>query len=132
MAYSNKNQPKVSSRDFTKDLVLKNNDESYHRLMNMIKEYTSVLTKSKVTTHQIRNIFGEIKKADSHTKLWKLEVHLAYMAGRNDSNQVYKDFTEMLIRLIRETENAEDLVKFKEFFTALVAYHKFNEKFNSK
>lgn len=114
---------------FTKNLVLETNEKNYHDLVDAVKKYTAALAK-KVTTHQIRVLFGKAIKMTNAASLWKLEVDLAYMAGRNEGNYEFRDFAIMLSNLIRET-NDDNLDKFKEFFKMLVAYHKYNEKFNA-
>jgi CRISPR type III-A-associated protein Csm2 len=116
---------------FSSDLVLHTNEKNYHTLIDKVKAYTRVLVDNKITTHQLRNIYHQAKHANSASELWKLEVTLAYLAGRNESNRKFKDFAEMLSRLIRETKE-DTLDNFKEFLTTVVAYHKFNEKFFGK
>jgi CRISPR-associated protein Csm2 len=112
---------------FTEERVLHTSD--YQQLIDLVKTYTRELVDKNISTHQLRNIFNEANRAKSASELWKLEVKLAYLAGRNESNRKFKDFTEMLTRLIRAT-NDDTLRNFKEFLTALVAYHKYHEKFS--
>ena len=121
---------------FTPELVLETDEEKYqkkyNKMMDDLKAYTATLVKSRVTTHQIRNIFSGIIKAQKPLDLWKLQVNLAYIAGRNERNFELKDFTEHLSMIIRAVKTPEQLDLFKEFFKALVAYHKYNEKFGNR
>ena len=76
---------------FTEQLVLHTQKDSYHTLVDHVKNYTAQLA-TKVTTHQIRVLFGKAVKQKTAAGLWKLEVDLAYMAGRNESNHEFRDF----------------------------------------
>ena len=123
--------PKVKANVFTPELVLNMKKGDYHTFIDLAKAYTAQMVRSKITTHMIRNLYGKAIKQKSAASLWKLEVDLAYMAGRNESNREFKEFAMMLSRIIRATTD-DNLADFKEFFKTLVAYHKFNEKFNGK
>lgn len=57
-----------------------------------------------------------------------MEVQLAYLAGRNEANKDFRIFVDVLTNLIRNANSLERLSKFQEFLTAIVAYHKYNEK----
>ncbi|RMG16518.1 MAG: type III-A CRISPR-associated protein Csm2 [Bacteroidetes bacterium] len=132
--HKNRNKEDLTPK-FTEKLVLGTTDENYHQLIGLTSRYAKTLVegkeRDKVSTHMLRNIFGEAKRQTTAAGLWKLEVKLAYLAGRNESNYKVKKLTEMLTRLIRKTTD-ENLENFKDFFTALVAYHKYHEKFSSK
>lgn len=87
--------------------------------------------KNKVSTSQIRKIFGAIKQiqADfgkSKGEIILLEPKLAYAVGRDNKNKTkIKDFYELLSPLIREVK--EDKARFQNFvnvFESIVAYHK--------
>ncbi|MEZ4775449.1 MAG: type III-A CRISPR-associated protein Csm2 [Bacteroidia bacterium] len=119
---------------FTTQLVLHEPEKDYQTLADHVKNYTHFLVKdknNKVTTHQLRILFNKAIKQDEPKDVWKLEIDLVYLAGRNDSNKVFKGLTETLTRLIRGVRDEKTLENFKEFFKMLVAYHKYNEKFNA-
>ncbi|MDW8019136.1 MAG: type III-A CRISPR-associated protein Csm2 [Chloroherpetonaceae bacterium] len=102
-------------------------ESNYHELIDRIKRYTGYIAK-RITSHQLRNIFNKVKKVKQPEELWKMEVQLAYLAGRNEANKDFRIFVDVLTNLIRNANSLERLSKFQEFLTAIVAYHKYNEK----
>lgn len=113
-------------------LVLDCTSDTYQDLIETVKRYTALLVKGhqSVSTTQLRHIYGEVKKADSVKNLLRLQVRLAYLAGRNESNNKFRALTDKLSFLIRSIKSQKQLENFQEFCTALVAYHKYNEKFH--
>jgi len=82
-----------------------------------------------VSTHQLRNIFQEIKKAKEVASLKLIRPNLAYIAGRLDKKEA-KVFVAFLDSLIKEVKDENSLENFKDFMEAIVAYHKFYGKVN--
>lgn len=76
-----------------------------------------------VTTHQLRNIFHDVKKAKDIMELKLLRPNLAYIAGRLE-NENGKTFVALIDALIKEA-NEKNIDSFKEFMEAIIAYHKF-------
>lgn len=87
-------------------------------------------TLDKVSTSQIRKVFGSIKRiqadfAKSKGEILLLEPKLAYAVGRDKNKTKIKDFYNLLSPLIREVK--EDKARFQNFvnvFESIVAYHK--------
>ena len=129
---NSKQSRKYTEDYFTKEVVLKPDENNYRDYISRVKSYSEELVRYKVTTSQVRNIFSLILPLDNPKSCWTIEPKLAYLAGRNESNQKLKFFVDRLIILIREIESPEELKNFKSFFEALVAYHKYNEKFKSQ
>jgi len=99
-------------------------DELFTRIEEFVKEYAKDLT-----THQLRNIFQEIKKANDIASLKLIRPNLAYIAGRLDGNKKNeKTFVAFLDSLIKEVKDDNHLENFKDFMEAIVAYHKFHGK----
>ena len=120
--------------------------------MNEIAEAKSQqFVKGKITTNQIRNIFGEIArmrnefdKAEKGKKyqaarksLILLKPKLAYAVGRQQRKEQkqtmenYKSTFYKLIDLVESTEEANRegaLQRFFDFAEAIVAYHKYFEE----
>lgn len=108
-------------------------EPNYHELIERVKRYTGYIAKAnRITSHQLRNIFNQVKKVKQPEELWRMEVQLAYLAGRNESNKDFKTFVDTLSNIIRHTKTMEHLRKFQEFLTAIIAYHKYNEKFSQQ
>ncbi len=84
-----------------------------------------------LTTSQIRNIYGAVKKMqmkgqlDSH-KLLMLKPKLAYTAKRADNNgaRLLKDVLTQAIDQVGNDQ--EKFNRFVDFFEAILAYHQFH------
>lgn len=94
------------------------------KYLDNIKNYVYKERKG-ITTSQLRNIFSEIKriKQDDLGKLKNLRVNLAYISGRSEKRQM-KNLCTLLDDLIKEV-NKNNLENFKNFFEAIIAYHKY-------
>lgn len=84
---------------------------------------------NKVTTSQIRNIYGTVKKLemrgwDIQTKrqLLLLKPRLAYAAGRHGGGVV--ELKDIISIAIDHVNNEADFKRFCQFFEAILAYHK--------
>lgn len=118
----------------TESLVLNYTSDTYQDMIDTVKKYSRllVLGKNAVTTTQLRNIYNSVKNVKKPEMLLPLQVRLAYLAGRNESNFKFKALVDRLSLLIRNVKNETQLSHFIEFFTALIAYQKYYEKFTSK
>jgi CRISPR-associated protein Csm2 len=94
-------------------------DAIFEKTEDFVKKYGK-----DVSTHQLRNIFQEIKKAKDVASLKLIRPNLAYIAGRLDNEEV-KTFVAFLDSLIKEVKDETTLENFKDFMEAIVAYHKF-------
>lgn len=75
-----------------------------------------------MTTSQIRNIFSEVKKMKyDKYKIELLRPQLAYTAGRHPE---VVPLQEVLDAAIKEIDEEDKFYKFKDFFEAIVAYHR--------
>ena len=86
---------------------------------------------AKVSTSQIRNIFGTVKKLEMKSsedpipELVLLKPKLAYVAGRHDKIDGLKCLRDVLSRAIDlVAEKKERFPNFCKFFEAILAYHK--------
>ena len=81
-----------------------------------------------LTTSQIRNVFGVVKKMeingfDAH-EFVLLKPKLAYAAARANTDGTHA-FAEILTRAIDAVdENEKKFARFVDFFEAILAYHK--------
>ena len=83
-----------------------------------------------LTTSQIRNIYGAVKKMqmkggelDTH-KLLMLKPKLAYAAKRHGGGvETLKDVLTQAIDLVED--DSKNFNRFVDFFEAILAYHKF-------
>lgn len=119
--------------ELTDSLVLDYSTETYQTMIDKVKKYSEILVSGKyaVTTTQLRNIYTSVKKAKKPEELLPLQVKLAYLAGRNESNYRLKALADRLSSLIKNVKTETQMKHFVEFFTALIAYQKYHEKFSS-
>ena len=95
-----------------------------------------VLKGERVTTSQIRNIYGTVKKLEMMKggtgvmdRLIMLKPKLAYTAGRHDKVpglKILRDILSNAIDLVSEGGQTKDirLERFYQFFEAILAYHR--------
>jgi CRISPR-associated protein Csm2 len=81
-----------------------------------------------LTTSQIRNIFGMVKKMETEgfdaNKFILLKPKLAYAAARANADGTHA-FAEVLTRAIDVVDDdAKKFARFVDFFEAILAYHK--------
>lgn len=96
------------------------------------KRFASENKKQKITTTQIRNAYGTMKKLEMEMINWDvrklhqlqlLKPRLAYAAGRHKGTGV-KDLKTVISKAIDCVDNQETFIRFCQFFEAIVAYHK--------
>jgi len=74
-------------------------------------------------TSQIRNVFDRVKRMEyDEYKVPLLRAKLFYVAGRHSEMSPLKDILSDALKLIDEKEKFD---RFKDFFEAIVAYHKY-------
>ena len=75
-----------------------------------------------MTTSQIRNIFSEVKKMKfDKYKIELLRPQLAYTAGKHHE---VAPLQEVLDEAIKGIDDESKFDRFKDFFEAIVAYHR--------
>ncbi|PLV58083.1 type III-A CRISPR-associated protein Csm2 [Thermotoga sp. KOL6] len=112
-------------------------------LVREAERLSQELKKLKLNTTQLRKFHGYLTKIWSkyiyrkneysdHPEVFRKEIlddihfmkiFLAYQVGRGQSG--VEKLKETLEPLIDEIENGKDFEKFKKFYDAIVAYHKF-------
>ncbi|OYT58597.1 type III-A CRISPR-associated protein Csm2 [Thermoplasmatales archaeon ex4484_30] len=103
------------------------------KLVEDAKKFGEYLGKNGLTTSQIRNIFSDVKKLDKYdtdkTNLLLLRPKLAYVAGRHGKRtKVIKELHEVIDACIIQVKDNQSLKNFKDFFEAIIAYHKYYGK----
>lgn len=75
-----------------------------------------------MSTSQIRNVFDDVKKMEyDDYELQMLRPKLAYTAGRHKE---VEDLQEILDEAIKKIDGETKFKYFKDFFEAIVAYHR--------
>ncbi len=75
-----------------------------------------------VSTHQVRRIYNEVKKAENRIALQLLRPKIVYTIARNKEDY----FLSSLEKVIREVKDDPQVPDCITFFESVVAYHKFH------
>ncbi len=130
----NRNQQQTSFDEQWFPKILDMHRSATNELIDKIKKFVENNARD-ITTSQLRNIFGDIKKAELHQLPLK-RPKLAYIMGRTDNRKKGMfELLNLLDDLLKEIgkadtkENQEEKrLGFLAFFEAVLAYHKFFEK----
>ena len=106
--------------------------EDVQKFLDLSEKFGELSTKyqdrrrNKMTTTQLRGIFQEVKRLDDRFDMSKIPLNLlrpklAYQKGRFE---VLEPLTRVLTHMIKNIDDDESLKGFKEFFEAIIAYHK--------
>lgn len=112
------------------DLIFNRSPEKDNEFIDAVKNKVES-NKEKITTSQLRNIFSTIKSLEysekNKTKINLLRVKFAYISGRSDKREMneMKNLCEFLDKLILQIKDEKSWKEFKDFFEAIIAYHKF-------
>ena len=104
-------------------------DDTAAQMVKFAEGFGKFLKKNKVTTSQIRNAYGNMKKLEmsgwqsrTQREVLLLKPRLAYAAGRH-RNGLTK-LKEVMDSAIDAVEDKESFQRFCQFFEAIVAYHR--------
>lgn len=116
------------ARDITKnsEKILKKETLEDIELFLKLTEKFGELCSKKISTSQIRAIFTKVKRLSDNFESCKKDLNLlrpklAYQKGRFAD---LEPLTNVLINLIKNVKDDSTLKGFKEFFEAIIAYHK--------
>ena len=115
----------------TDKILKKGTLEDINLFIDLSEKFGKLCSKYKfkqktISTSQIRAIFQTVKRLpddfeSSKKHLNLLRPKLAYQKGRFE---VLEPLTRVLIHLIKNVNDNDTLEGFKEFFEAIIAYHK--------
>lgn len=104
-------------------------EESAPEMVAFAEKLGGYLQSTRVTTSQIRNAYGNVKKmemvgwsAATRRQLVLIKPRLAYAAGRHRGG--LEELKKVLDVLIDAVDEEEKFQKFCQFFEAVLAYHK--------
>ncbi|MFX0094797.1 MAG: type III-A CRISPR-associated protein Csm2, partial [Candidatus Hodarchaeota archaeon] len=85
-----------------------------------------MLVRNHVPTSQLRKFYFDVKRlpieyTEARYDLQMIRPRLAYAKGKNHK---LSDFQKVMESLITTISTNEDLEGFKDFFEAIIAYHK--------
>jgi len=98
-------------------------------LVKEAKELGKLLKSNGLTTSQIRNVFGSVKKMEmrgfKENELLLLKPKLAYAANRPGAKKGTRDLRSVLSTAIDAVGNSNKYFEnFCNFFEAILAYHR--------
>ena len=88
----------------------------------------------KLSSSQIRNILDEVQRmkgiddAQLINQLHRLRPKIAYAAGKTRQGNSLRQLQYILDLAIQKTDTKEKFYNFKEFFEAIVGYHRYHSK----
>jgi len=102
-----------------------NKDRDENKFINSLKAFIEKNSR-EISSSQLRNIFSKIKNLNEirFQEVYSIRPKLAYVYGRNESYGM-KKLLVTLDYLIQKIDSKEKLKMFKDFFEAVIAYHKF-------
>lgn len=108
-------------------------DGNTKAMVKVSKELGKHLKVNRLTTSQIRNVFGSVKKMEmkgfQEKELLLLKPKLAYAASRPGSTQGTRDLRNVLSPAIDFVGNEQKKFEnFCDFFEAILSYHRAAEK----
>ena len=123
--------PAINNDEF-KSWITAEADSEMIRFAENAAKYMGV---KEVTTSQIRNIYGEIKRiqmnySEERVAWLLLKPKVAYLAARNKKNEGLKFFKDIFNKAAEFVTNENTYNNFCNLMEALVAYHKVYEKKN--
>ena len=113
------------------DQIVRNADsllkmEDIENFIALSEQFGKFCARNNISTSQIRAIFQVVKRLPesfetSKNELNLLRPRLAYQRGRFPQ---LSSLTDVIDSLIKKVKNDETLKGFKQFFEAIIAYHK--------
>lgn len=97
---------------------------SYDDYIQKLKDFIKYKAQN-ISTSQIRNIFTIIKKEQELDGLKRIRPKLAYTYGRAEKNKSLKELIFLMDSQIQGLNDQTEIPKLKDFFEAIVAYHKY-------
>jgi len=108
-------------------IVVEGNAQSLNKEANDLGQYFAAGSeRDRLSSSQIRNVLDKLQRMKSfdQNKLQLLRPLLAYAAGRHGGK--VKDLQKISDQAIQMVENNQHFANFKNFFEAIVAYHRYH------
>ncbi len=111
--------------NFVEEILGESKSDS-NAYIEKIKKYVQN-NRGGITTAQLRNVFSKVKNLGDCSELYTLRPKLAYVSGRAEKDEMKTLLfllDELLVK-VSEKKQPEQLKQFKNFFEAVIAYHKY-------
>jgi len=115
------------SPETLKKIIVSGDADELNKEANKLGEFfTQGGEREKLSSSQIRNVLDKLQRMKSfdRTKLQLLRPLLAYAAGRHGGK--VKELQKISDQAIQLVDNDKQFVNFKNFFEAIVAYHRYH------
>ncbi|MDN5293229.1 MAG: CRISPR-associated protein Csm2 [Eubacteriales bacterium] len=103
-----------------------NQDPDGAELIAVARKMAEVCARKNMTTSQIRHLFQEVQQIRGGEgflyQVNKLRYKFAYTAGRHREVKPLQQVAEVALSEVRDEKN---LARFRDFFEAVVAYHRY-------
>lgn len=114
-------------KELLQEIILQGNAKKMNEVANELGEYFAQGgEREKLSSSQIRNVLDKIQRMKSFdpNKLQLLRPLLAYAAGRHLGK--VKDLQKISDQAIQMVQGESHFQNFKNFFEAIVAYHRYH------
>jgi len=123
---SRRNEPSKIVKEINENIDLILNGQDHKKFIYLAEKFGEDLKYKRVKTSQIRKIYTEVQKIRSfedsdQMRLNMLRPKLAYAKGRHRN---LTDLQNIFDKMIERIDTVEQLNNFKNFFEAILAYHK--------
>ncbi|WP_298814722.1 type III-A CRISPR-associated protein Csm2 [Chloroflexus sp.] len=134
------NQPSMRTikREDLERIIIEDSPEAINLLVKAADKLGKYLKDEKLTTSQIRTIFGEVRSIEQEVptsaqelplaaqrRLLMLKPKMAYQVGRFNNNQALRELADTLSEAIDLVGNdARRFRVFVDLFEAILAYHR--------
>lgn len=112
-------------KEKVKEAIDSSKDPNGRELVEAAKEMAKICKKEGMTTSQIRHLFQEVQRITRQEnflyEVSKLRYKFAYTAGRHEQVRPLQEVAEEVLAQIK---NKDHLQRFRDFFEAVVAYHR--------
>ncbi len=113
------------NEDILKRIIIEGDTKKLNEFCDKLGKYYS---EEGLSTSQIRNIFDTVQNMKEYNEkdLQLLRPRLAYIAGRHEKKvPVIKHHLQPMMDKAIQLTRKENFENFKNFFEAIVAYHKY-------
>jgi len=120
-------EPKVSNNEI-KEIIEKRNTIMLNDIANKLGEYYARgKERERLSSSQIRNILDRIQRMKRFDKneIQLLRPALAYAAGKDRTGKL-KHLHSIIDNAIKLVDNENKFENFRNFFEAIVAYHRYH------
>lgn len=111
------------------DILILSKSPKAGEIMDMISKFVEDECR-QLSTHQIRIIFGKVKRAHTLPEMKLAISHLVYVASKQDKDTRNRELVEFFVKILqaakRQDKEENHIQGCHHFFESIVAFHKFH------